>query len=211
MQHLAIYIFAEYVFNFPESFSDDDVKELVERWANHDEWQIRESTGEIILSALKKQPKKTLIYLSELAKSDNQNLRRLVPESIRPRSDVKWLRDPTKNGKILEILTILRKDSSIYVRKSVGNNIKDLSKYMPEKTLDLLESWIKLDKIKVHDEIATEIGLNKEEKQLLWTMKQAMRWIKERNPEFHERLEKILGKNYVLYFNEKKNRLARPK
>ena len=103
------------------------------------------------------------------------------------------------------------KDPSIYVRKSVGNNIKDLSKYMPEKMMGLMINWLNKDNIKVHDELATEIGLNKEEKQLIWTMKQAMRWIKDRNPEYHKKLEKILGKNYVLYFDEKRNRLAKPK
>ena len=74
-----------------------------------------------------------------------------------------------------------------------------------------MEKWLKESKnIKVHDELASEIGLSKEEKRLIWTMRQAMRWIKERNPRFHSRLERILGKNYVLYFDEKRNRLAKP-
>ena len=47
-------------------------------------------------------------------------------------------------------------DSSIYVRKSVGNNIKDLSKYMPEKILKLMEIWIKQSNIEVHAELAEE-------------------------------------------------------
>ena len=97
------------------------------------------------------------------------------------------------------------------MRKSVGNNLKDLSKYMPDKILDLMDSWIKRAQIKVHDELSDEIGLSKENKRLIWTIKHAMRWLKDRNPEFHPRLEKILGKNYILYYNEKKNRLARPK
>ncbi len=41
-------------------------------------------------------------------------------------------------------------------------------------------------------------------------MKQSMRWIKDRNPEFHGRLERLLGKYYILYFDEKRNRLATP-
>jgi len=207
--HLALYLFAEFITQFPEKF--DDIKHLIENWANYEEWQIRESAGEGILAALKKIPKKTLEYLSELTKSDNENLRRLVSESLRPRADVKWLRNPSKNDKILEILTELRKDPSVYVRKSVGNNLKDLSKYMPEKILDLMEEWIKKSNIKVHDQLATEIELSKDKKQLVWTIKHAMRWLKERNPKYHNRIEKILGKNYILYFNEKRNRLAKPK
>ena len=72
-----------------------------------------------------------------------------------------------------------------------------------------MESWIEKARIIVHDELATEIGLTKEEKRLIWTMKHAMRWVKNRNPEYHPRLEKILGKNYVLFFDEKSNRLAK--
>lgn len=133
--------------------------------------------------------------MSKWTKNSKENLRRLVSERLRSHSSINWLRDPTKNDKILGILTDLRMDSSLYVRKSVGNNLKDLSKYMPEKILDLMESWIKESKIIVHDKLATEIGLSKEEKKLIWTMKRATRWLKNRNPEYHPPLEKILGKN----------------
>ncbi len=143
------------------------------------------------------------------AKSSNENLRRLASESLRPHASVKWLRDPLKNDTILQILTLLRQDSSIYVRKSVGNNLKDLTKYMPKKILFLVESWINEANIKVHDALASEINLNREQKYLIWTIKQAMRWLKNKNPEFHPRIEKILGKNYILYFDEKRNRFAR--
>ena len=73
-----------------------------------------------------------------------------------------------------------------------------------------MDKWINDSNIKVYEELATENGLSQEEKRLIWTMKHAMRWLKERNPDFHPRLEKILGKNYILYFDEKRNRLAKP-
>ncbi|MHA1343598.1 MAG: DNA alkylation repair protein, partial [Promethearchaeota archaeon] len=183
---------------------------LIEMYANHKNWEIRESVVFSIISGLKKFPDLIVNLLNKWAESKDENIRRLVAESLRPRTEVKWLRDETKNDNLLKILTILRNDSSIYVRKAVGNNIKDLSKYMPEKMLDLMREWITKANIKVCDELATEIGLSKEEKQLIWTIKHGMRWIKERNPEFHDRLEKILGKNYILYFDEKRNRMAKP-
>jgi len=209
LQHFALLFLSEYIAQFPEEF--ENIIALIEKWANHEDWIIRECAKFSIISGLKKEPEITLDFLSKWAKSENKNIRRLVAEGLRPQAEVKWLRDAAKNDKVLEILTILNKDPSIYVRKSVGNNIKDLSKYMPEKMLNLMENWLKESKnIKVHDELASEIDLTKEEKRLIWTMKQAMRWIKERNPRFHSRLEKILGKNYVLYFDEKRNRLAKP-
>ena len=208
LQQFSLLFLSEYILTFPKSF--DKVSFLIEKYANHEDWTIRESTVFSIISVLKKRPKGTLYCLNKWAISENENLRRLVAESLRPRSEIKWMRDSKKNNDVLEILTALNKDPSIYVRKAVGNNIKDLSKYMPEKILDLMEKWITDSKIKVHNELATEIGLNQNEKRLIWIIKQGMRWIKEKNPEYRFRLEKILGKNYVLYFNEKRNRLAKP-
>ncbi|MHA1147813.1 MAG: DNA alkylation repair protein [Promethearchaeota archaeon] len=209
VQHFSLLLLSELILNKPEVFSKG--KNLIKKFADHGKWAIRESTRFSILSGMKKNPEKTLSFLSEWIEDDNENVRRLVAESLRPISEIKWLRNPSENEKILDILTFLRKDPSIYVRKSVGNNLKDLTKYMPEKILNLMEQWIKKDKIMVHDELSSEKGLSKEIKRLLWTMKHAMRWIKEKNPDLHPRLERILGKNYVLYFNEKNNRLALPK
>lgn len=212
MQHLALLLLSEYVLHFPS----DIVKlmNLIEKYADHDEWSIRESTLFSLQSGLKTNPEVTLVILSKWVKSKNNKIRRIVAECLRPNRQVPWLRDPGKNDIVLKILTDLRKDPSIYVRKSVGNNIKDLSKYMPEKMLDLMQQWIdfqvKDTSMKIHDGLAMEINLNKEEKHLIWTMKHGMRWIRARNPELHSQLEKILGKYYVLYFDEKRNRLARP-
>jgi 3-methyladenine DNA glycosylase AlkC len=206
-QHFSLLILAEYVYNAPENFSE--VIRLIEMYANDEEWSIRETIGHSVIAGLKTKPIETLQYLELLAENENQNLRRLTSECLRPIAEVKWLRDPNKNQRVLKILSKLNKDPSIYVRKSVGNNVKDLSKYMPGKILDLMQKWINESDIKVHDELATEIGLNPDQKRLLWTIKHGMRWIKNKNPEFHNRIEKILGKRYLLYFDEKSNRLAR--
>ena len=79
-------------------------------------------------------------------------------------------------------MTLLNKDPSIYVRKSVGNNLKDLSKYMPCKILKLMMGWIEISNIKVHDDLASEIGMFQEQKWLVWTIKHALRWLQKKNP-----------------------------
>jgi len=107
------------------------------------------------------------LVLTNWINDKNQNLRRFVAESLRPKAEIKWLRDSNQNDKILDILTKLNSDPSISVRKSVGNNIKDLSKYMSQKIIDLMQTWIKEANIRVHDELATEIGLNRVEKRLI--------------------------------------------
>lgn len=183
-------------------------------YANHSNWEMREISGYTIREGLKTYPEITLTILNEwLTKNPNANVRRLISESLRPMADIQWLRDPKKNDPIIDILNTLKADKSEYVRKSVGNNIKDLSKYMPIKILDLTEKWIRTTNISVTDNLAskTKQELGKENYYLIWTIKHGLRWIRERNPEFHNRIKKILGRNYILYFDEKRNRMAKPK
>ena len=46
--------------------------------------------------------------------------------------------DPTP---IIPILTILKEDESLYVRKSVANNLNNISKDHPDIVLDLAKEW----------------------------------------------------------------------
>ncbi len=208
LQHFALLLLSEDIFNHPDDF--EQITPLIEFYANHEDWTIRESITFTIRAGLKNNITNTLTYLFKLARSKNENYRRLVSESLRPMSDIKWLRDPDKNEEVLKILTLLNSDSSLYVRKSVGNNLKDLTKYMPEKILDLVDKWITDSNIQVREDLASEEGLTNEEKRLIWTIKHAMRWLKKKKPEYIDRIVKILGMNYVLYFDEKRNRLAKP-
>lgn len=80
--------------------------------------------------------------------SDNLHVRRLSSEGCRPR--LPWgkklqalVADPEP---LREILEQLKSDESDYVRKSVANNLNDISKDNPEWMLDLVESWDKTDK-----------------------------------------------------------------
>lgn len=110
-------------------------------------------------------------------------------------------------------MNIIRADPSEYVRKSVGNNLKDLSKYMPVKILKFTKKWIKDANIIVDDELASRSKKELGEQQfyLIWTIKHGLRWLKERNPEYFPQIQDILGKNYILYFDEKRNKTAKPK
>lgn len=182
----------------------------VKIWAEHPDWTVREIGCFILRKGLVSFPDMTIYTMKNWIHSESENLRRLVTESCRPLNDVKWLRNPLKNDEILNILSVLKSDPSEYVRKSVGNNLKDLTKYMPEKILNLFDDWIKVANIQVTDDLAakTKKELGSEMFYLVWTMKHALRWMQERNPEYHDRIQKILGKDYVQFFNEKKNKRA---
>lgn len=186
---------------------------FVEKWADHPNWEIRENSLQIVRKALKKYTEITLEYLKSFIESSNPNIRRLVAEGTRPLRDIMWLRDPNRNKPILSLLSLLKADPSQYVRKAVGNNLKDLSKYMPEIIITLCKDWINGNKIANCVNLASKSKkeLGSVNYYLIWTIKFALRWVKDRNPKFHDDIKKILGENYILYYNEKGNIYALPK
>lgn len=77
------------------------------------------------------------------AKHKNHHVRRLASEGIRPR--LPWAmalpafkKDPSS---ILPILELLKQDESEYVRKSVANNLNDISKDHPDVVLGIVKKW----------------------------------------------------------------------
>jgi len=95
-----------------------------------------------------KYPQATMAQMQIWAKSDNHHVRRLASEGCRPR--LPWaiaLHQFKENPhEILLILEMLKDDSSSYVRKSVANNINDISKDNPLIVKELTKSWIGRDK-----------------------------------------------------------------
>jgi len=87
---------------------------------------------------------KTMQQMQTWAISPNHHIRRLASEGCRPR--LPWaigLKQFQENpSKILKILDILKDDTNIYVRKSVANNLNDISKDNPEAIKILAKKWI---------------------------------------------------------------------
>lgn len=103
------------------------------------------SSAEFAIRPLLEQaPEKTLSILLNWTTSNNEHLRRLASEGCRPRLPwarplIQFKKDPDP---IFPILEALKQDESLYVRKSVANNLNDISKDHPEKILALTESWL---------------------------------------------------------------------
>jgi 3-methyladenine DNA glycosylase AlkC len=77
------------------------------------------------------------------AKHENEHVRRLASEGCRPALPwamalPKFKKDPTP---ILPILTQLKADPSMYVRKSVANNLNDISKTCPDVFIKIASDW----------------------------------------------------------------------
>ncbi|MBZ0266508.1 DNA alkylation repair protein [bacterium] len=87
---------------------------------------------------------KTMAFIVECAGDEHEKVRRFASEGCRPR--LPWStaipalkKDPTP---ILPILTMLRNDISEDVRRSVANNLNDISKDNPEVAFELAEGWM---------------------------------------------------------------------
>ena len=84
-----------------------------------------------------------MAQMYEWAQHENEHLRRLASEGCRPALPwasalPKYKQDPTP---ILPILETLKADPSLYVRKSVANNLNDISKTHPELVITIAKKW----------------------------------------------------------------------
>ncbi len=91
-----------------------------------------------------KYPQKMMDLMMVWTQSDNHHVRRLASEGCRP--SLPWgmaLGEFKKNPTVvLPILEALKNDNSEYVRRSVANNLNDISKNQPELVLEIGERWL---------------------------------------------------------------------
>jgi len=90
------------------------------------------------------EPNKTLAVLKTWTTDDNQHVRRLVSEGIRPR--LPWamrlpifIEDPAP---VIDLLEQLKDDKSEYVRRSVANNLNDIAKDHPDLVAQIAAQWL---------------------------------------------------------------------
>jgi 3-methyladenine DNA glycosylase AlkC len=92
---------------------------------------------------LLRDPKRVMNRMTAWATHPNEHVRRFASEGCRPR--LPWgealpifKKDPTP---VLNILELLKEDPSLYVRKSVANNLNDISKDNPNLVLETARRW----------------------------------------------------------------------
>lgn len=93
---------------------------------------------------LERHPEATLERLRQWASDPSHHVRRLVSEGTRPR--LPWTmrlrafqKDP---GPVLELLELLKDDPSLYVRRSVANNLNDIGKDHPGLLARVCREWL---------------------------------------------------------------------
>ncbi|KPK14404.1 MAG: hypothetical protein AMK69_28665, partial [Nitrospira bacterium SG8_3] len=89
---------------------------------------------------IKAYPAKMQAFLLRQVKSEDPNLRRFVSETLRPVQENKWFyKDPEYS---LSVLRHLFRESASYPRTSVGNNLSDLARRLPELVYELVEELV---------------------------------------------------------------------
>lgn len=89
-------------------------------------------------------PARTLAFLASVRAHESPHVRRWVSEGTRPRLPwgarlTSFIEDPSP---VLELITPLRADASLYVRNSVANNLNDIAKDHPRLVVKTVRRWL---------------------------------------------------------------------
>lgn len=126
--------------DFVESCGIDELETSIDAMAHFTENSSSEFPVRFFIIKYEKQ---MMTQMKKWANSKNEHLRRLASEGCRPRLPwaiglPKYKKDPSA---ILPILEKLKTDKSEYVRRSVANNLNDISKDNPKLVIKLAKEW----------------------------------------------------------------------
>ena len=122
--------------------SDDDeiLTFMRDEVSKDDNWRVQEVLAKAFDEFCKKRGyEKALPIIDEWLENDNPNTRRAVTEGLRIWTSRPYFKDNPNEA--IERLVNLKEDSSEYVRKSVGNALRDISKKIPELIKNELLNW----------------------------------------------------------------------
>jgi 3-methyladenine DNA glycosylase AlkC len=118
----------------------EKVLPFFEASASSADWNLRELAQMFFRKLIRKWPDKMKEYLLKLTESKDPNIRRFVSETLRPVKENRWFyKRPTYS---LSILRNLFKESAAYPRASVGNNLSDLARHLPDLVFELVKELV---------------------------------------------------------------------
>ena len=132
------------VFLFGYLSEQDDISAFLrDKVSKDDNWRVQEVLAKAFDEFCKKIGyEKALPVIDEWLKNTNPNTRRAVTEGLRIWTSRPYFKDNPKEA--IKRIAALKEDTSEYVRKSVGNALRDISKKFPELIKAELNNW-KLD------------------------------------------------------------------
>ena len=129
------------VFLFGYLSTDKEILTFMrEEVSKDDNWRVQEVLAKLFDEFCKSIGyEKTLTVIDEWLNHDNPNTRRAVTEGLRIWTSRPYFKENPKEA--IRRIANLKDDKSEYVRKSVGNALRDISKKFPELIKDELNTW----------------------------------------------------------------------
>jgi 3-methyladenine DNA glycosylase AlkC len=118
----------------------EKVLQYFEKAATDKNWELREISQILFRKLIKKHPVKMKIFLLKLVKSNDPNVRRFAGETLRPVCENKWFYKHPEYS--LSLIKFLFQESKAYPRTSVGNNLSDLARHLPDLVYKIVEELV---------------------------------------------------------------------
>ena len=129
------------VFLFGHLSDSEEILTFLRDQVSKDEnWRVQEVLAKAFDEFCKKVGyEQALLTIDEWLKNGNANAKRAVTEGLRIWTNRPYFKDNPNEA--IRRLASLKEDESEYLRKSVGNAIKDISKKFPNLVKSELDSW----------------------------------------------------------------------
>ena len=122
------------------SEQDDILAFMRDEVSKDDNWRVQEVLAKAFDEFCKQTGyEKSLPIIDDWLQNNNPNVRRAVTEGLRIWTSRPYFKDNPSEA--VRRIAALKEDSSEYVRKSVGNSLRDISKKFPELIKEELDSW----------------------------------------------------------------------
>lgn len=120
--------------------------ELLEKTVSQDEnWRVQEMLAKAFDAYCKnKGYEKALVKIKFWIKHKNSNIARAVTEGLRIWTSRDFFKENPKTA--IELISSNKRTESLYLRKSVGNALRDIKKKFPQEIREEIYTWDKQDK-----------------------------------------------------------------
>ena len=129
------------VFLFGYLSDDSDILTFMrDEVSKDDNWRVQEVLAKAFDEYCKnKGYENSIPVVDEWLSSDNSNTRRAVTEGLRIWTSRPYFKENPQEA--IKRIAPLKEDASEYVRKSVGNALRDISRKFPELIKEELKTW----------------------------------------------------------------------
>ena len=129
------------VFIFGYLSDDSDILTFMrDEVSKDDNWRVQEVLAKAFDEYCRNTGYESAIpVIDEWLKSDNPNTRRAVTEGLRIWTSKSYFKENPQEA--IKRISPLKEDTSEYVRKSVGNALRDISRKVPELIKEELKTW----------------------------------------------------------------------